>query len=78
MNSCWARLICTRLSFNACGDFGIVLEHLQGREEKTDGGDQDEVCYPRHLHSRELAPEDSLRVELWYTDGSRLEHCCRC
>ncbi len=64
--ACQARLLCTHLSNGACGDFGLSMK--TSSDERPFG---DDLCYQRHLYAKELVPDDSLEVELWYTANSQ-------
>ncbi len=66
------------MSAGACGSFGLTLRHRSNKEGDEEGGEEEEeeVCYPRHLYAHELRPDDSLEVEVWYTDGSRHSATC--
>ncbi len=77
---CQSNFVCTSLSGNVCGDFGVKLLYgrinassLGGREEADRVAD---VCRERTVYEAEVADGHSLEIRLWYRDDAEFRAEC--
>ena len=69
---CKANFLCTKLSQNACGDYGIVLKDWRN----NNGSEDEDVCYDHILHKRNIENGDEIEIQLWLNNGTRFDADC--
>ena len=54
--------MCTSLSGNPCGEYGVLLQHLDQTKE---------VCFEGEIHRNTLEFYSQINISLWYLRGER-------
>ncbi|TRY78589.1 hypothetical protein TCAL_04995 [Tigriopus californicus] len=70
---CLANILCSKLSGNACGDFGIRMtaKNMNSKQSQIR-----EICYPDVMYQTIMESSKLLDVALWHTKGAEFEAEC--
>lgn len=68
--NCTFGIICSKLSDNPCGDYGLEVE-IDGDDDKVD-----KICHAKQLQTYILATGDKAKISLWYTGNFTSQVTC--
>ena len=86
--ACQSRMVCSKLSGNPCGDYGVSVGDSSGKKKHNFNFDfpnytffllsveKKTLCLKGDLHRGQVEPHTSLSVEIWHVPSPDMNMSC--